>query len=111
MAKEKNFKLGKNEIKDLARGLGGLATDRITVDGLPVDYMYREAPAFDVDSGWRFFSGTEDQEYVGNSDNSSIYDINTIVNYDQAIIPYLNLPVGTALERVRGSDRFKIIPE
>jgi len=89
---------------------GCLATDKITVDGLKVIYMYREESDFDEDSGWRFFSGTEDQDYVDDPDNTMIYDVNTIANYDTAIIPYLNLPNGTELERIGGTDEFQIIP-
>lgn len=97
---DKKFKLLASEIKQLIPNIGGcIATDKITVDGLPVGYMYREEPEFDVDNGWRFFSGTEDQEYVDNPDNSSIYNTNTIANYDPAIIPYLQLPIGTECER------------
>ena len=51
--------------------------------------MYREAPDSKQDSGWRFFSGEESQEYVDNPDNLSIYDVNTIANYDTAIVEYL----------------------
>lgn len=87
-----------------------MATDKTTVDGLKVIYMYREESDFEHDSGWRFFSGTEDQDYVDDPDNIMIYDVNTIANYDRAIIPYLNLPIGTELERIEGTDEFQIIP-
>ncbi len=40
-----------------------------------------------------------------------IYNVNTIANYDKAIIPYLNLPFGTELERIQGTDKFQIITE
>jgi hypothetical protein len=61
--KEKKFKLTSDQIKKLIDPIGSCyATDKITVDGLPVGYMYREAPDFEEDSGWRFLSGTEDQE-------------------------------------------------
>ena len=51
-----------SNFKQLINLLGScIATDRITVDGLPVDFMYREDPIYKVDSGWRFFSGTETQ--------------------------------------------------
>jgi len=96
--------------KQLITPMGGcLATDKITVDGLAVDYMYREEAHNELDSGWRFFSGTEDQAYVDNPDNTSVYDVNTIANYDRAIIPYLQLPLGAELERVRGTDEFRVI--
>lgn len=107
----KKFRLKAHEIISLIPPMGGcIATDKITVDGLKVDYMYRENPNNDLDSGWRFFSGTEDQDYVDNPDNSMVYDVNTIANYDKAIIPYLNLPYGTELERIETTGKFQIIP-
>ena len=89
---------------------GCIATDKITVEGELVDYMIREEPNNDLDSGWQFFSGSEDQDYLDDIDNSTIYDVNTIANYDRAIIPYLDLPIGTQLERIRGTEKFQIIP-
>lgn len=106
---DKKFKILASDIKQLIPNIGGcIATDKITVDGLPVCYMYREEPEFDVDNGWRFFSGTEDQDYVDNPDNSCVYNTNTIANYDPAIIPYLDLPEGTHLDR-NDDDTFSII--
>jgi len=89
---------------------GCIATDKITVEGELVDYMIREEPNNDLDSGWQFFSGSEDQDYLDDTDNSTVYDVNTIANYDRAIIPYLDLPIGTQLERIRGTEKFQIIP-
>lgn len=109
MSANKKFSI-KGELKQLIRSIGGcLATDKITVEGELVDYMYRENPEFEVDSGWRFLSGTETQDYADNPSNWAIYDINTIANYDNAIIPYLDLPIGTELERVKGTETFRRI--
>lgn len=56
------FKLNATEFIDLVPQMGGcFATDKITVEGLKVGYMYREEPDDESDSGWRFFSGTETQ--------------------------------------------------
>src|SRR5262245_22756297 len=108
MPRERKFKLRAEQIKQLIEPMGGcMATDHITVGGLPVGYMYREAPDFDPDSGWRFFSGTESEKYVNDPDNTTIYDVNTIANYDPAIIPFLDAPVGSAFGRVPGTDRFE----
>jgi hypothetical protein len=97
---EKKFKIPGDQLKELIIPMGAcFATDKITVEGLLVVYMYREAPDFNEDSGWRFMSGTEDEEYADNPANIMIYDVNTVVNYDPAIIPYLHLEVGTQLER------------
>jgi hypothetical protein len=110
MANNKKFKIQAQEIVRLIEPMGGcLATDKITVDGLPVKYMYRSKPNNEIDSGWQFFSGTEDQAYLDDPNNSAVYDVNTIANYDKAIIPYLNSPLGTDLERIPGTGRFRVV--
>ena len=106
----KNFKIRKENIKTLVENLGAcMATEKITVDGELIGYMYREQPDLEVDNGWRFLSGTETQEYADDSIHWAFYDSNTIANYDPAIIPYLSLPMGTELERVKGTEEFRII--
>ena len=55
--------------------LGCFATNRITVDGKKVGYMYREEPDTSFpDSGWRFFAGDENDEYANNPDNIRVID-------------------------------------
>jgi hypothetical protein len=56
-----------------------------------------------------FLSGTEDQDYADDSKNWMYYSVNTIANYDKAIIPYLDSPIGTNLERLKGTDDFIIV--
>ena len=75
----------------------------ITVDGRKVGFMYREEPDNDVDSGWRFVSGFESQEYMEDAENHAIYDVNTIANYDPEIVPLLDAPIGSAFERENGT--------
>lgn len=107
MKTEKRFRIKEEDLKELVPTIGGcMATDKITVEGMPVGFMYRERPSEDWDTGWRFFSGTEEQEYVDDPDNSMVYNVNVIANYDSAIIPYLKMPFGTELERVEGTDKF-----
>lgn len=97
---KKEFRLKADQIRSLVCGYGScLATDRITVDGERVGYMYREAPRDRDDSGWCFFAGDESQEYVDNSSNLAIYNVNTIANYDPEITQYLDSPPGTAWAR------------
>jgi hypothetical protein len=98
----KNFKLAAADIKPLKLGLGGcIASDRITVEGFPVRFMYREQPTRPDDSGWNFFSGiNEDDEYMNNPDNFAVYDVNTIANYDPTILPFVDSPVGSVFERL-----------
>jgi hypothetical protein len=84
-----------------------LASDRITVDGMKVGYMYREEPVDDAGSGWHYFAGDENQQCADNPDCFGIYDLNTICNHDRAVIPYLSAPFGSAFGREAGSDLFQ----
>jgi len=107
---KKEYRLAEDQIMQIITPMGAcIASDQITVEGKLVRYMYREEPETEFDSGWRFFSGNESQDYIDDPDNMAFFDVNTIVNYDKAIIPYLNLPEGTELERVDGSSEFKVI--
>lgn len=109
-SKEKKFRLAAHEIKDIARGHGGcFASDRITVNGLKVGYMYREESGNPQDGGWRFLSGEESQKYLDNPENLGIYDVNTIANLDPDIIPFLNSAVGSRF--ARKNQHARLLPE
>jgi hypothetical protein len=102
------FKLKTEEITDLVTPIGYcLVSDKFTVDGLKVGFMYREKAEEKDDSGWRFLSGTESEEYLDNESNTMIFEVNVVANYDASIIPYLKSKVGTELERVEGTDEFR----
>ena len=98
----KVFRLTAEQIRPVATGYGAcFASDHITVEGRTVGVMYREVPEDDADSGWRFLSGFESQEFLDDPENLELYDVNTIANYDAAIIPYLDAPPGATLVRAK----------
>ena len=114
MSEAKHYKLKAEDIKPLLpNDMGGsLATDKIMVDGEPITVMLRQQPAVKEDNGWIFLSGTEDPDYLDNAANWAPYAINTIANYEPAIIPYLDMPFGTELRRVEGTNKFApVAPE
>lgn len=77
-----------------------IATKMLVNGKKKVRYMYREEPDNPQDSGWRFFCGEEDDEYLLNPDNFGIYDINTILGIDESIGYHLKGGIGTELEKV-----------
>jgi hypothetical protein len=105
----KEFFLSREQIKQLvAANLGGcFITDRVTVDGMKIGYMYREEPDRAEDSGWRFFSGDEAQDYIDDLSHTGVYAVNTAANYDPDIIPYLDTPAPCAFEKIEGSNRYQ----
>lgn len=104
------FKISEEDIRELVPGTGySLVSNQITIDGLPVGYMYREERIDKEDTGWRFLSGLETEEYLDDPDNSKALSVNVVANYDQAIIPYLKNKIGTEWERVGGTEEFREI--
>jgi len=96
------FLLKPEEIKQLTDIRGGcLASNKITVGGEKVGYAYREEPDdnFPNDSGWRFLAGTEDDNYTKNPGNLNVFELNTICNYDEAVLPILESEIGTSFIR------------
>ena len=92
------------------KNLGFVIASKMLVDNsLAVKFMYREKGEGN-DSGWRFFSGSEDQSYVDNPDNLAIYDINTILDIDRSIKNYLESVPGTAFER-QDDGTFKMLED
>lgn len=105
---EKKYKLAASEIQSLVPDLGfGFVSDKIVVDGQRVQYMVREEPEEEADSGWRFLGGGETDEYLDEPEHISILEINTVANYDPEIIPFLMYPPGTQIER-NSSGRLEI---
>ena len=103
----KEFIIDPEQIKDLIKPMGySIVSNMISQDGMPVSFMYREEPFDEEDSGWRFLSGTETEEYLDEDTNSKAISVNAVANHDPAIIPYLRKPEDTAWERVADSDEF-----
>lgn len=110
MKKNKEFCIKKENITKLVGPMGYcIASDYITTQQEPIGYMYREEPEDIYDSGWRFLSGKETEDYVNNAENFGLYEVNTIANYDRSIIPYLNYPIGSEL--CRNNSEFVIMQE
>lgn len=90
---------------------GCFMTDRVAVDGLEIGYMYREEPTRPEDSGWRFFSGDESQEYIDDLTHTHVYDVNTAANCDPDIIPYLDTLPPCAFEKVPGAHEYQRVED
>ena len=71
---------------------------KILHEGLECGYFYREKPDPNMaewDSGWFFFSGTETKEYLQDSSNFPLVELNTVCNYIPDVMPYLDADYGT----------------
>ncbi len=100
---KKQFYLDPSKMKQLlqdeSKANGCIASDRIIVDGNKVGYMYREKSIGEWDSGWRFLAGDETQEYLDDPKHVGVYLLNTLCNYDQEIINFLDEEEGSIFVR------------
>ena len=75
-----------------------IVTNTVAKQGEPVGFLYREAPVFENDSGWRFFSSDETDEYTDDPDNFSVVSLSEITQSNPAIAALITQPEGSAWE-------------
>jgi hypothetical protein len=85
-----------------------IATAEVAQKRKPVGYLYREPPDSELDSGWRVFSGEEQQEYVDDPGNLAMYNASTIVEIDPSIAPLLAFPAPVAFERSESGEFVRV---
>ena len=70
-------------------------------------WCFREKPINDIDTGWRFLSNIDTEEYINDSENLVICSINSIVQLEPAILSIMHLPVGTDVSLgCKGTQKF-----
>ena len=84
-------------------------TKDILINKKKIKFMYHEQPDNESDSGWRFFSGDETQEYVDDSNNLIFISLLEVIqNVDSSIEKYLNYEKNIAFERNNENEEFKV---
>ena len=80
----------------IGRGEGCLISRKSTDDGFGVFYIDRSEPEHELDSGWCFSHGTEDESYVNTPSNWVPYHIDTAAELFPETKEHLKAPVGSA---------------
>ena len=84
-------------------------TKDVLVNKKKIKFMYHEQPDNEFDSGWRFFSGDETQEFVDDSTNLIFIPLSKVIqNVDSSIEKYLNYEKNIAFERNNENEEFKV---
>jgi hypothetical protein len=63
-----------------------------------IGYCYRDAPENNIDSGWRFLYGDEDNEYLDNPANAETVYLEQILPINSALDSILSASVGCEFE-------------
>lgn len=64
-----------------------------------IRFLYREKPDRDEDSGWRMFSGLEDDDYTNDISNIRIMNVGYLLDIDPSLLEPLKGGYGCAYER------------
>lgn len=92
---------------DILNNKVALVSKKILEENYKVGYMYREEAHNDIDSGWTFMAGNEDDDYSNNPDNFRLVYVYTVYSLDPDIFNYIDKPVGAKFIRI-SSSKFEI---
>jgi hypothetical protein len=71
----------------------------VATEGKKVRWMYREEPTEPADTGWRFFSGDEADDFADDQENFEFHPLDTVTELDPSIAPHLERTAPVAFER------------
>lgn len=86
---------------------GCYVSKKLLEEGWKVGYMSRDEATNEMDSGWCFMVGNEDDEYVNDYHNIALLHVGDMCRIDPDVIAHICNPVGTEMIRV-SSDSFEI---
>ncbi|MBU7317035.1 DUF2185 domain-containing protein [Paenibacillus oleatilyticus] len=75
------------------------------------NFMMKDDPNNEHDTGWVFFSGYEDDDYNADSANFQVVSLGVVLNMDDSIIPYLDAAPPSAYERDLESGKFVFVED
>lgn len=107
--KEKKYIIPDEKIRPMLTGRGTcIIPDTVLVYGKKITYCYRIMPEKHTDSGWRFFSGSESEEYLSRRELNGTYDLNIAANYCPELLPILrSAPPYSAFELDRSRNHWE----
>ncbi len=81
-------------------------THRVLLDGAKVGYLYREAPEYENDSGWRLMAGDESTEYMDDAANIAYVSLGAVLDKDDSFVDLLGEEVDAQFEHDDGTGAF-----
>ncbi|MDF2180432.1 DUF2185 domain-containing protein [Neptuniibacter sp. CAU 1671] len=74
-------------------------------DTLPIRFMYKTVPEHLNDTGWRMFTGYEDEAFLADEQTNLIpVDVEKMCKLDPSLEPLVSYNAGTVWERAPDSD-------
>jgi len=78
--------------------MGGCIISKNILEGKgKLKWCVREESVNNLDNGWRFFSNIDTEEFLSDAKNMCIYNYDSIVEIEPAVLSIYELPIGTDL--------------
>lgn len=107
----KSNKKNESDFSDFPPIGGLMVSNMVAIDKMKPLFLYREKRVNDEDSGWRIFSGYEDETYNDDPDNAGVYDPQTILEIDPSLAEVLLKGVGSVFERASAEDEWYTVDD
>jgi len=86
--------------------MGGCVVSNNIINGTgKLKWCVRDESANPVDSGWRFFSNIDTDEYLEDAKNMSIWNFDKIVEIEPAVLLIHDMPAGTDVALISDGNR------
>lgn len=76
------------------------------LERVEVNFLLRDFPRDDEDTGWSVFTGYEDDEYVNDPNNLQVISIGAILNIDDSVLAFIQDEPQCAYERDQETGKF-----
>lgn len=86
-------------------------SNKILIDNEIPSWMYREESDKDGDSGWRVFSGNEDDDYLDDPRNFKLITSDQLIAIDDSLKSNLLAPIGSSFERDDKTNKWEYLDE
>jgi len=87
------------------QGFIALMSRMVIDDTLPLRFMYKTVPEHLNDTGWRIYTGYENDEFLANDmENMIPVTVDQLNRMDPSVEPLLKYNAGTVWERTPGND-------
>lgn len=105
MSQDETSKPYQGDTNQTKNGYLALMSRLVIDEKLPVRFMYKTVPEHLNDTGWRLFTGYEDEEFLADEQVNMIpIPLDRLAQIDDSLAPLLEYNAGTVWERHPESD-------
>lgn len=89
-----------------------LISKYIIDEKLPITWIFRDNPETNEDSGWRILSGSEDEDFFDDQEDSFVgITIAELLRYEPSLVSLINSPFQSEFERTDTDSNWEAVSD